>query len=168
MAKPDDKPTSFREWRDKLIPPEERLRVERFARRLQAEFLCEPDPDPDDPATPNPAPASTTPASSPLPDDLASLPADAPPASADYVPPARPFRRAKPGEQEARVQRMQRNAAQYGLDGKAPPDGCSAKAKAHWVGRALGKERALGRAPSSEHCLPDPSDDVVGRVLPRR
>src|SRR5262249_58173586 len=54
MAKPDDKPTSFREWRDKLIPPEERLRVERFARRLQAEFLCEPDPDPDGPAPPNP------------------------------------------------------------------------------------------------------------------
>jgi len=161
MAKHPDKPISFKErvqraipgaaspeMRDalaKLAPPEKKQAVAKMAERFQQPFQGEQDP-------PAAAPEPSTPKpSTPEPSTTTSTPA--------------PLQTSRPrrGEQSERTKRVLRNRV-YPPEGKVPR-GLTDKTVTEKVATALAAEREEGLAPENEDGWPDPSDDVVGRVV---
>jgi len=183
MAKPDDKPTSFKEWVQQKIPgatsPEMKDTLTKvassemkgafteMARQFQQPFQGEQPP----PAAP-PGPSSTSPASAPeasMPEASTTSPSpprspspasSAPTAPAPASAPKTPLPRR--GEQRDRVKRILRK--RYSSDGKVPR-GITGKTVWEMVCNELAAEKKAGQAPTNEEGWPDPSPDTVARAM---
>jgi hypothetical protein len=179
MAKPDDKPSSFKEWVQQAIPgataSETREALAKaapsgmkdafaeMARRFQRPFQEEQDPPAAAPEALTSEPSSEpSPSLEPSTQETPSPEASTPEASTISAAPAPlPTRRPRRGEQEKRAERILRRDYP---DGKTPAS-LSASAGAEQINKGLAAEKCADQAPDDELGLPDVSDDTAGRTM---